>query len=82
MSDQRARMISAVRQRFADYRALSQQERDMLDEERLIPVKKTEELFEQVMRGDELTTFQQRGFRVFAWRASREHGCRAEVGRT
>jgi hypothetical protein len=71
MTDERARIIVAMRQRFAAYWALTQQERDLLDDGRLIPVKETEELFEQAMRGDELTTWPKRSFRVVAWQASR-----------
>jgi hypothetical protein len=52
MTDARARLIAAVRQRFAAYRALPQQDRDVLDDKRLIPVDEAEELFEQAMRGE------------------------------
>lgn len=71
MTDARAGLIAAMRQRFAAYRALPQRERDLLDEVRLIPIKETEELFERAMRCDGLTTFQRRSFRVYAWRKAR-----------
>ena len=71
MTEARAKLVAAIRQRFDAYRTLPQQERDVLDDGRLIPVKETEELFEQVMSGDELTTFQRRSFRVSAWKEAR-----------